>query len=81
MVQSYKTSAHILRYQACDPKLEEDVLKPISIPTMNFRGTSAHFHGCDRSQILPDDQSQTSGNDGCVQYHHLTVSLTHVHTQ
>lgn len=81
MVQSYKTSAHILRYQACDPKLEEDVLKPISIPTMNFRGKSEHFHGCDWSQILPDDQSQTSRNDGCVQYHHLTVSLTHVHTQ
>lgn len=31
MVQSYNTSAHILRYQACDPELEEDGLKPISM--------------------------------------------------
>lgn len=77
MVHSYKTSAHILRYQACDPKLEEDVLKPISIPTTNFRGTSTHFHGCDWSQVLLGDQSQTGGNVGGAQYHHLT----HVHTQ
>lgn len=43
-VQSYKTSAHILRYQACDPKLEEDVVKPISTPIINFRRKNMHFH-------------------------------------
>lgn len=42
-IQSYTTSAHILRYQACDPKLEEDVVKPVSTPTINFRGKKTHI--------------------------------------
>lgn len=65
-IQSYTTSAHILRYQAFDPKLEEDVVKPVSTPTINFRGEkNTHFHGCDWSCVLPD-QSQTSENHDFV---------------
>lgn len=72
-VQSYNTSAQTLRYQACDPELEEDVLKPVSVPTMTFREKSTHFHGCDWSHVLPN-QSHTSENNGFMQNH---LSLLH----
>ena len=75
MVQSYKTSAQTLRYQACDPGLEEDVLKPVSIPTIHFREKSTYFHGCDWSHVLPN-QSHTSENNSFVQNYHLRVSHT-----
>lgn len=46
-VQSYKTSAHILRYQACDPKLEGDVVIPIS---SSVNSLQKEQHACsDRS--------------------------------
>lgn len=76
-IQSYTTSAHTLRYQACDPKLEEDV-KPVSCPITHFRGKSVRFHGSDQSSFVVD-QSQSSENNGVVQHHHLTLSLTHMH--
>lgn len=44
MVHSYKTSAQTLRYQACAPGLEEDVLKPVSMVRAS-EGKSTHFHG------------------------------------
>lgn len=66
MVQSYNTSAQTLRYQACDPELEEDVFKPISMPTLNFRQKSMHFHGCDWSRVLTD-QPQTSETWLCAE--------------
>lgn len=77
MVQSYKTSAQTLRYQACDPELEEDFLKPVSIPTISFKEKSTHFHGWDWSHVLPN-QSHTSENNSFVQNYHLTESLAHM---
>lgn len=76
-IQSYTTSAHTLRYQACDPKLEEDV-KPVSFPDARFGGKSVRFHGSDQS-LIAVDQSQTSENNGVVQHHHLSVSHTHAY--